>query len=133
MLAYHEADDREDPGRARRATPSRGGPQWQDDLGDHARGSRRSSRRKPRKASTPHGGRGGAQRRRASLGEGRGDPQGGVGAAALIVDAGPLIAYVEPTDRHHAECLELLETYPGPLVVPVLVIAEVAHLIQSAR
>lgn len=56
-----------------------------------------------------------------------------MGAAALIVDAGPLIAYVEPTDRHHAECLELLETYPGPLVVPVLVIAEVAHLIQSGR
>ena len=44
---------------------------------------------------------------------------------ALIVDAGPLYAYVDRDDRHHAACLDLLETHPGPLIVPTLVITEV--------
>ncbi|MEZ5264730.1 MAG: PIN domain-containing protein [Acidimicrobiales bacterium] len=50
---------------------------------------------------------------------------------ALIVDAGPLYAYVDRDDRHHAACLELLETHPGPLVVPTLVITEVTYLLGS--
>lgn len=47
------------------------------------------------------------------------------------MDAGPLYAYVDADDAHHKACLELLETYPGPLVVPVLVITEVAYLIAT--
>jgi predicted nucleic acid-binding protein len=38
---------------------------------------------------------------------------------------------VDGDDRHHAVCLELLETHPGPLVVPQLVITEVAYLIGT--
>ena len=34
-------------------------------------------------------------------------------------------------DAHHEACLELLETHPGPLVVPSLVVTEVAYLIAS--
>ena len=34
-------------------------------------------------------------------------------------------------DRHHHQCLELLETHSGPLLVPMLVITEVAHLIGT--
>jgi uncharacterized protein len=34
-------------------------------------------------------------------------------AVALIVDAGPLYAYVDADDRHHEACLELLETHPA--------------------
>ena len=34
-------------------------------------------------------------------------------------------------DRHHAACLGLLESHPGPLVVPSLVITEVAYLVGS--
>ena len=49
----------------------------------------------------------------------------------MIVDAGPLYAYVDRDDRHHAACLGLLETHPGPLVVPALVIAEVTYLIWT--
>jgi uncharacterized protein len=52
-------------------------------------------------------------------------------AIALIVDAGPLYAYVDGDDAHHQACLRLLETHPGPLVVPMLVIAEVAYLIAG--
>lgn len=49
----------------------------------------------------------------------------------MIVDAGPLYAYVDADDRHHAASLELLETHPGPLVVPMLVITEVAYLLAT--
>jgi hypothetical protein len=42
-----------------------------------------------------------------------------------------LYAYVDADDRHHSESLDLLLHYPGPLVVPVLVITEVVYLIGS--
>jgi hypothetical protein len=42
--------------------------------------------------------------------------------------AGPLYAYVDRDDRHHEACLELLETHPGPLLVPMLVMGNVALL-----
>jgi uncharacterized protein len=38
---------------------------------------------------------------------------------------------VDADDAHHADCLELLETHPGPLIVPVLVITEVCYLLGS--
>lgn len=46
-----------------------------------------------------------------------------------MVDAGPLYAYVDADDAHHAAALELLETHPGPLIVPTLVITEVVYLL----
>jgi predicted nucleic acid-binding protein len=49
----------------------------------------------------------------------------------LLIDAGPLYAYVDASDRHHRACLELLETHPGPLIVPHLVITEVVYLIAT--
>lgn len=49
----------------------------------------------------------------------------------LLVDAGPLYAYVDASDRHHRACVDLLETHPGPLVVPHLVITEVVYLIAT--
>jgi predicted nucleic acid-binding protein len=51
-----------------------------------------------------------------------------VGSVAALVDAGPLYAYIDADDAHHRECLALLEEYPGPLAVPVLVVAEVTYL-----
>ena len=65
------------------------------------------------------------------LGADRGDPCCGVRLIALIVDAGPLFAYVDHDDRHHPSCLEILESHPGPLLVPMLVITEVAYLVQT--
>ncbi len=49
----------------------------------------------------------------------------------MIVDAGPLYAYVDTDDAHHAASLELLETHPGPLLVPMLVITEVVYLLAT--
>jgi len=49
----------------------------------------------------------------------------------LLIDAGPLYAYVDEDDRHHEVCLELLQTHPGPLRVPVLAVTEVAYLLGT--
>jgi len=49
----------------------------------------------------------------------------------LIVDTGPLYAYVDSDDQHHKASLELLMTHPGPLVVPTLVVTEAAYLIST--
>ncbi len=51
--------------------------------------------------------------------------------ARLIVDAGPLYAYVDADDAHHKACLNLLQHHRGPLVVPTLVITEAAYLIAT--
>ncbi|MFE3441496.1 type II toxin-antitoxin system VapC family toxin [Nocardia sp. NPDC059180] len=51
--------------------------------------------------------------------------------SALVVDAGPLYAYVDADDAHHEACLDLLQTHRGPLVVPTLVITEAAYLIST--
>lgn len=42
-----------------------------------------------------------------------------------------MYAYIDADDRHHTECLELLETHPGPLLVPVLVVSEVTYLVAT--
>ncbi|MBN3456344.1 PIN domain-containing protein [Mycobacterium sp. DSM 3803] len=49
----------------------------------------------------------------------------------MVVDAGPLYAYVDADDAHHASSLELLQTHPGPLIVPTLVITEVVYLLAT--
>ncbi len=49
----------------------------------------------------------------------------------MVVDAGPLYAYVDADDAHHRSSLNLLESHPGPLVVPMLVITEVAYLLGT--
>lgn len=46
---------------------------------------------------------------------------------ALIIDAGPLYALLDRRDAWHARATALLETHVGPLLVPSLVIAQVAH------
>lgn len=48
-----------------------------------------------------------------------------------MVDAGPLYAYVDADDAHHAPSLELLQTHPGPLIIPTLVITEVVYLLGT--
>ena len=46
----------------------------------------------------------------------------------LIVDAGPLYAAAARGDRHHDASVELLTRAPRPLIIPVLVVTEVAYL-----
>lgn len=48
-----------------------------------------------------------------------------------MVDAGPLYAYVDADDAHHAASLDLLQHHVGLLLVPVLVVTEVAYLLAT--
>jgi uncharacterized protein len=48
------------------------------------------------------------------------------------VDAGTLYAAIDRDDRHHEACVELLETHPGPLIVPTVVMTEVAYLVSTS-
>jgi predicted nucleic acid-binding protein len=54
-----------------------------------------------------------------------------VGPVTVLVDAGPLYAYIDADDARHRDCLDLLASHPGPLAVPVLVVAEVAYLLAT--
>ena len=54
-----------------------------------------------------------------------------MGPPRLIVDTGPLYAYVDARDAAHAACVELLQTTAEPLIVPALAIAEAAYLIGT--
>ena len=51
----------------------------------------------------------------------------------IVCDTGPLVAAVDADDHHHDECLELLETVEGPLIVPVTVAVEVCQLVERVR
>ena len=46
----------------------------------------------------------------------------------LIVDAGPLYASAAAKDKNHAVCDDLLAEATGPLLVPALVVSEIATL-----
>lgn len=80
-----------------------------------------STRRRRRRCQWP------ARRLRAD----RGDPCQRGRLIALIIDAGPLHAYIDRDDRHHTASLDLLETHPWPLIVPTLVVTEVAYLVGT--
>lgn len=47
----------------------------------------------------------------------------------LVVDAGPLVAAAATRDRNHERCVSLLMQAPPPLIVPALVVAEVAYFL----
>lgn len=53
-----------------------------------------------------------------------------VALSEILVDAGPLIAGFDDTDVWHEQCSQLLETLPGPLLVPATVVAEVCYMID---
>lgn len=47
----------------------------------------------------------------------------------LVVDAGPLVAAAATRDRNHERCVALLSQAPRPLIVPMLVVTEVAYFL----
>ncbi len=49
----------------------------------------------------------------------------------LIVDAGPLYAAAATGDRNHRRSVELLSSAERPLLVPTLVVTEVAYLLAD--
>jgi uncharacterized protein len=50
----------------------------------------------------------------------------------VLVDAGPLIAIIEPTDRHHAACVAALRTLRAPLMTVWPAFTEAMYLLRGA-
>jgi uncharacterized protein len=51
----------------------------------------------------------------------------------LIVDTGPLVAYFDGNDQHHAWAIEQFRTYPAPYFTCEAVLSEVDHLLEKAN
>ena len=51
---------------------------------------------------------------------------------AVLVDAGPLIALLERTDRNHSRCVEALEAITDPLVTVWPAFTEAMYLLSSS-
>jgi uncharacterized protein len=49
----------------------------------------------------------------------------------LVVDAGPLVAAAARRDRNHERCVALLSQATRPLIVPALVVTEVAYFLTD--
>jgi uncharacterized protein len=54
-----------------------------------------------------------------------------VGGRTLLVDTGPLYAYVDREDPAHTACARLLEEHRGPLVAPMLCVTEATYLLRA--
>jgi len=127
MLAYHEPNDDQASCRSRRETSSRSCPT----RNHYLRTDPRSDRDPP--CTSPQAWRRCCRQERTfgHLRAHRRNPCQRGHNIALIVDAGPLYAYVDADDQHHQASLDLLLEYPEPLLVPTLVITEVVYLIAT--
>lgn len=54
-----------------------------------------------------------------------------MGGRSLLVDSGPLYAYIDADEPAHAACVELLQAHQGPLVAPTLCVAETTYLLRT--
>lgn len=50
---------------------------------------------------------------------------------ALICDTGPLYALYDADDAHHEAVRAVIDSEPGPLLVPVVLLAEVDYLLTT--
>jgi predicted nucleic acid-binding protein len=51
----------------------------------------------------------------------------------IIADTGPLVALANDQDKYHSTCSALLESHPGPVLVPALIVLEVCQVLASRR
>ncbi len=49
-------------------------------------------------------------------------------AVALLIDTSAAYAHIDASDRHHPACADLLDSHPGPLLIPQLAVTEIAYL-----
>lgn len=49
----------------------------------------------------------------------------------LIVDSGPLVAFLNRNDPDHERCAELLESYDGDLLITPYVLTESCYLVEK--
>ena len=52
---------------------------------------------------------------------------------AVLVDAGPLVALIEPTDARHQDCVDALATIDDPLITVWPAFTEAMYLVRGAE
>lgn len=49
----------------------------------------------------------------------------------IVIDTGPVVAAANRKDDHHEQCAELLQGFPGPLLLPAPLITEIGYMLGS--
>lgn len=53
----------------------------------------------------------------------------GAPVRVIVVDTGPIVAAANPKDDFHRPCVDLLQSFPGPLLLPAPLLAEVGYML----
>jgi uncharacterized protein len=49
----------------------------------------------------------------------------------IVIDTGPVVAAANRKDDYHEQCVQLLQGFPGPLLLPAPLITEIGYMLQS--
>jgi uncharacterized protein len=49
----------------------------------------------------------------------------------IVIDTGPIVAAANRKDDNHEKCVELLEVFPGPLLLPEPLITEISYMLGT--
>jgi uncharacterized protein len=49
----------------------------------------------------------------------------------IVIDTGPVVAAANRQDDYHKQCVELLQGFPGPFLLPAPLITEIGYMLQS--
>lgn len=49
----------------------------------------------------------------------------------IVVDTGPVVANANRKDDYHQQCAELLQIFPGPLLVPAPLLSEIGYMLHT--
>ncbi len=48
----------------------------------------------------------------------------------IVIDTGPVVAAANRKDDYHKQCVDLLQGFPGPLLLPAPLITEIGYMLQ---
>jgi predicted nucleic acid-binding protein len=49
----------------------------------------------------------------------------------IVIDTGPVVANANRKDDYHPQCVDLLQSFPGPLLLPAPLLAEIGYILFS--
>jgi hypothetical protein len=49
----------------------------------------------------------------------------------IVIDTGPVVAAANRRDRYHKQCVDLLQNFPGPLLLPSPLLTEIGYMLFS--